>query len=295
MLFKDRPYQFQPATLPESVDQVITDLRYAPGDKHLVDLYLPKGSGPFPVVIDIHGGGLLRGRKSSNKAEPSLKFTAAGFAVVSMGYTLNRAGANDFPNQVAEVRAVCDLCQQVAEQYNLDMDQLNLVGESSGAQLAVLAAATFSKSVALGSLPGVSFGSTFPKISHVIGLYGPYQVDQFPEQFAALGIEPNFPETGGPESFEGIMMDEHRPSEVPDLVAAANPATYFTKQMPTLMLIAGTADAVVPYVQSVNLAKAYEEKTGRPATTIWVPGGHHGTADFDNPEIYQAKVEFLES
>ena len=42
------------------------------------DLYLPKGSGPFPILIGIHGGGWVLGSKDSD--EPLCRDLRARFA-----------------------------------------------------------------------------------------------------------------------------------------------------------------------------------------------------------------------
>ena len=48
-----------------------------------------EGEGPFPVVIDIFGGGWYFGNKSSHKLEPALALLRRGFAVVSINYSLS--------------------------------------------------------------------------------------------------------------------------------------------------------------------------------------------------------------
>lgn len=293
MLFQDKPDIFVPATIPIHATTIFKDINYAPGARHTLDIYLPNGPQNFPVIVDIFGGGLLRGQKSSAKLNPSLRFLADQFAVISMNYRLNEPLANQFPNQIADIRAALDFLSRHATKYHLDMTNVTLVGESSGAQLAVLAAATFTKQHTIGNIPNVTFNPIFPVIKHVIALYGPYKLDQFNHQFQKLGIIPKFSETGTAKSFEGIMLQNHSPKDVPELVAQANPATYFTKKMPPLMLIAGMKDPVVPYLQSVELAKTYHSLVGNQLITHWLPEGVHGPTDYDNDVIYTEKLSFI--
>ncbi|MCC7669183.1 esterase [Leuconostoc pseudomesenteroides] len=292
MLFKDKIYQYVPAKVPDNVT-IFRDVDYASGARHQLDIYRPKTQHTVGVIVDIYGGGLLRGEKSSYKLQPSLRFLADHYAVVSPNYSLNTVHTNHFPNQIAEIRAVLSFLVAHAETYGLNMTDVVLIGESSGAQLAVLTAASISGGVMLGEKPaGAAFGE-LPQISHVIGLYGPYQVDQFVPQFKKLGISPKFSETGSKLSFEGIMLNNQRPADVPELVAQANPATYFSQKMPSLYLLAGTADDVVPYLQSVKLAQEYGDIVGQSAKTTWVSGAHHGPSDFDTDNIYQQKLAFI--
>ena len=292
MQFKDKPYHFIPATIPEAAQTIIRDVDYGPDSHQHLDIYLPTNQQASPVILDLYGGGLLRGQKSSFKLNPSLRFLADGFAVVSMAYRLNTPRHNQFPAQLADISAALHFLAQQASAYHLDMTHITQIGESSGAQLAVLAAASFSAGVPLGPLSPTDL-ATLPPIQRVIGLYGPYQVDQMGPQFQQLGITPQFPETGTADAFEGIMLDHHAPATVPKRVQQANPATYLTPQMPPLFLIAGTKDPVVPYLQSVTLAQQYQIATQRPAKTLWVPGGVHGPADYDTDAIYQEKYLFI--
>jgi len=293
MLFKDKPDTFVPATIPSTARQRYLNIAYASDEHHTLDIYLPTGETTFPVILDIYGGGLLRGRKSSVKLNPSLRFLADGFAVISLNYRLNTPAKNYFPNQIADIRAALDFLRQHANGYQLDMNNVTLIGESSGAQLAALSAASFSAQVSLGTLGSPQTDHSFPIINSIIGLYGPYQVDQFQEQFLKLNITPKFQETGQANAFEAIMLNNTPPKLAPDLVIQANPATYFTSKMPPLMLIAGTKDSVVPYLQSVSLAEAYYKTTGKHAITHWVSGGGHGPKDYDTDVIYQKKLSFI--
>lgn len=291
-MFKDRKYQFVPAKLPEIIEKMHLNVPYMAGKRHQLDVYLPQGTGPFPVIFDIYGGGLLFGDKSSLKLEPSLRFLADKFAIVSVDYTPNTTEHNVFPNQISELRLALIYLNNHAEQYHLNMDDVTVIGESSGAQLAVLSAASFSSNVILGD----AFNDyRIPKIKRVIAMYGPYKLDQFKSEFATLGLQPKFSETGTASAFEGIMLGNQAPKLVPDLVAQANPESYFTYHMPPLMLIAGKHDHVVPYLQSVALSEAYQAKVS-PDTieTVWVDHGDHGPKDYNNVDIHAKKLAFIQ-
>lgn len=49
--------------------RVVRDLDYVPGkdyadNKDRLDLYVPEGRSQFPVIVSLHGGGLVEGDKS---------------------------------------------------------------------------------------------------------------------------------------------------------------------------------------------------------------------------------------
>ncbi|MBZ5969374.1 MULTISPECIES: alpha/beta hydrolase [Leuconostoc gelidum group] len=293
MLFKDRVDTFVPATIPAFANKLFLDVAYTSQPQLRLDIYLPAGKGPFPIILDIYGGGLLRGKKSSFKLNSSLRFLANGFAVISVDYCLNTQFKSQFPNQVSDIRSALEYLSINSAKYQLDMSHVTLIGESSGAQLAVLAAATFSAQYTLGRPSKATINHKFPKVNRVIAMYGPYQVDHFQTQFEALGIKPQFSETGTAQSFEGIMIHDHAPRCVPNLVTQSNPATYFTKNMPPLMLIAGKKDPVVPYLQSVQLAATYRTIVGNHIKTQWLPYGVHGPKDYNNDAIHIQKLTFI--
>ncbi|TYC46137.1 alpha/beta hydrolase [Leuconostoc litchii] len=293
MLFKDKTYKYIPATVPEKV-KIFADVRYAVGERNKLDIYVPEGYENCPIIIDIYGGGMIRGQKSSHKLNPSLRFLHDGFAIVSPDYSFNTVGKRTFPVQIAEMRAVLNFLIQNSDKYGIDRENITLIGESSGAQIALLTAATISESLLLGRIADSTEHTSFPKINSVIGMYGPYKVDEFSKQFAQLNITPQFSETGEAQSFEGIMLGTRRPDKSLSRVLQADPANYFSKNMPPLLLIAGTKDDVVPYLQSVSLAEKYQKKVGKVAEIILIENAHHGPIDFDTSEIYDKKLNFIQ-
>lgn len=291
--FIDLKYTHIPAKT-EGIARKWLDVPYMDGERHGMDIYLPnEGTAPYPVIVDIYGGGLYRGEKSSMKMDASLKLLHEhGYAVVSPNYSM--LWQAPFPTQIYEMKAALRFLHTNGAKYDLDMSRVALVGESSGAQLAVTTAATQHVS----AMEDKSFG-LYPDASEtvnaVIALYGPYEFDQFEKQFAESGIESKFPEVGTAESFQGQLFGERAPKDVPELVKAYNPATYFAAGMPAILGFAGTADPVVPYQQTVNMMHSAREVLGREhAPYHLVEGGVHGPANYMTPEWTAVKAAFLD-
>lgn len=294
MLFIEKPYEFAPVIVPDDVT-VTPDVAYMAGARHTLDIYQPKQatSGLRPVIIDIYGGGLYFGDKSSFKLQNSLKLTKAGFVVVSPDYSL--IWQQPFPTQIHEIKAVIRWVRAHAAEYQIDPQRIILSGESSGAHLAVLTAVTAHQN----TMRDVTFGK-YPEqpetVQAVMASYGPYQMDVMPDQFKVLGLTPKFPETGAANSFEGQMFDQQAPKTVPDLVAEYNPATYFAAGMPPMLILAGNDDHVVPVLQSQNLAVAALQVL--PADQVacwWVQDGDHGPADFAGDDVVAWKLDHLQA
>lgn len=290
--FIERDYQKVPAET-DYIKQQWHDVAYMDGDRHSMDIYLPNdGQGPFPVIVDIYGGGLIFGDKSSHKLEPALRMLDKGYAVVSVDYSLIHQ--KDFPFQIYEIKAALRFLRAHADEYQLDMDRVALMGESSGAHLAVMTGV--SASVDALQNPFMGDNNNQPEIVNaIIAMYGPYAFDQFVSQFEESGVTPKYAETGTAESFEGQMFNKQAPKDVPQRVKNYNPEMYFNDQMPPILAFAGTADAVVPYQQTVNMIDAARQYVPEEKAVLHlVEGTGHGPASYMTPEFTDEKIAFLE-
>src|SRR5256885_1062994 len=63
------------------------------------DLYLPKGTGPFPALVGVHGGGWVQGVRG--QFQHWGKYLAArGVALFAISYRLAKPGQKTFPHAV---------------------------------------------------------------------------------------------------------------------------------------------------------------------------------------------------
>src|SRR5712675_938746 len=103
------------------------------------DLYLPKGAGPFPALVAVHGGGWQQGVRSAFQYwGPHL--AARGYALFAISYRLAKKGTKTFPQAVQDVVAAVRFVRANAAEYRIDANRLGLYGASAGAHLASLAA-----------------------------------------------------------------------------------------------------------------------------------------------------------
>jgi acetyl esterase/lipase len=75
--------------LPENIIEILDIPYIADGHRgHLLDIYYPDNmEGPFPAIIDIHGGGFFYGYKEMNKLY-DYHLAKNGFIVFNMNYRL---------------------------------------------------------------------------------------------------------------------------------------------------------------------------------------------------------------
>lgn len=122
-----------PTTLPGV--RRIDDQSYGPDPQwHRLDLYLPKNARrPLPTIINIHGGGWCYGTKETYQFY-GLNWAQRGFAFVNANYRL--APAVTFPEQLNDVQAYVQWVADHAAKYHLDVNNVFLVGDSAGGQMA---------------------------------------------------------------------------------------------------------------------------------------------------------------
>lgn len=121
---------------PDTVE-VIEDIPYrATGqDCHRLDIYRPKGAaGRLPVIVDLHGGGLLLCSRKTNRLLCG-ELARRGFLVFCLGYPL--VPQADVPQILRDVTAGMDEVSRLLETWGGDRERVYLVGDSAGAFLSV--------------------------------------------------------------------------------------------------------------------------------------------------------------
>ncbi len=100
------------------------------GDKSLLArIYKPRGSGPFPAVIGVHGGAWTSGDRANNQAIDQV-LAAAGVIVVALDFRM--APGWPYPASVADVNYGIRWLKAHAADLNSRADWVGAVGSSSG-------------------------------------------------------------------------------------------------------------------------------------------------------------------
>ncbi|MBX2805172.1 MAG: alpha/beta hydrolase [Hyphomicrobiales bacterium] len=118
------------------------ELTIGGGDTDVVDLWLPEGDGPHPVVLMVHGGcwqKAIADRTLMNYAAEELRQN--GFAVWNVEYRGVDESGGGYPGTFADVALGADALKFFAEQYNLNTNNVIAYGHSAGGHLALWLAA----------------------------------------------------------------------------------------------------------------------------------------------------------
>ena len=117
----------------------VTDIEYLRhGDKPLLArLYKPRGTGPFPIIVDLHGGAWCKKDRTSDAGtdEPLAK---SGVIVVALDFRMPPDAG--YPASLADVNYAIRWCKAHATEWNGRADRVGVLGVSSGGHQAMLAA-----------------------------------------------------------------------------------------------------------------------------------------------------------
>lgn len=116
---------------------VVRNVPYQPtGERaHLLDIYRPTArSGPWPVVVYIHGGSFRILSKDTHWVA-GVQLARAGFLTYMVNYRLSPA--HRFPAAFEDVAAALQWVARNAADHGGDPRQITLAGESAGANLAL--------------------------------------------------------------------------------------------------------------------------------------------------------------
>ena len=105
------------------------------GKPFLARLFRPQGSGPFPVMVELHGGAWVNGtRENGDTANEAL--ARNGVIVVALDFRVPPEAP--YPASLADIHYGIRWCKTQAESWNGIPDKVGVMGTSSGAHQAML-------------------------------------------------------------------------------------------------------------------------------------------------------------
>lgn len=202
---------------------------YGSDPNQFLDFRFPKVKGPFPLVINIHGGYWRAKYNLDHAGHLCAALTASGLATANLEYRRVGNEGGGWPATFADARSAYQFLRQDVRQRNLDPHKFAVVGHSAGGQLALCLAAHESTVTRVVSLAGV------------VDLQRAYQLHL---------------------SNDAVVEFLHgTPGEVPEHYREADP-TQLSIPQARQTLIHGSADDVVPPSFSRDYVAAKQRRTG---------------------------------
>ena len=249
-----------------------------------LDLYIPTvGTGPFPVIVRIHGGGWSGG---SNQPIPALYQTLLqqGFAIASVRYRLTSQATQwapspvTFPAQINDVKGAVRWLRANASTYNLDPRRVGCCGESAGGHLSALLGASggvddYVRNGIFVDIEGNVGGNLqwSSRVQAVADYYGPSDLLNMTPDITNPpgGIDHDSPSSGESrllgwddpgQGLGDIRANLENPlAPYPTLAAlafAASPITHVEPTDPPFIVLHGRQDTVVPFRQGERMRDA---------------------------------------
>lgn len=118
---------------------LVKDIVYshAGGKQRLARLYQPAGTGPFPAVLQVHGGA-WNNKDRTDGQNAALDLAAAGIVVVSIDF--RNAPEAPYPASLCDINYGIRWLKAHAREFGSSPERAGLYGTSSGGHQALLAA-----------------------------------------------------------------------------------------------------------------------------------------------------------
>lgn len=251
------------------------DIEYAnPDDQHLkLNLARPKeGTGPFPAIVCIHGGGFRAGSREGYNGT-ILKLAQNGFIAVTVSYRL--APKYQFPAAVHDTKAAVRWLRTNSKKYNIDPDRIGTTGGSAGGHLALFLGVTGD----VKEFDGDQNAGPSSKVSCVVNVYGPSDFTKsYGKSVDAAEVLP---------LWLGGDLKTHLKTHL-----RASPLYWVTPNAAPTLCIHGTVDKYVHHEQSKWLVEKMKA-AGVEADLLLLEGAGHGFKGADAEKADKAMIEFF--
>ena len=241
---------------------------YATDDNTIgMNIEVPKGEGPFPTILFVHGGYWSQGDLSdyNNEIKEAAK---RGYVAATIDYRLtnekNADGSTKYmwDAQLEDTKCAVRYLRAKAELYNIDDEHIGIAGFSAGAHLALMTG--FTPNIARFEEEGdyKEYSST---VQAVVAFSGPTDLstvyyESQPQQAAQAAAK---------------ALAGGTPKEKPEVYKDASPIEYVNSSKTPVLFIQGQQDKIVPPSQ-VKLMTDALDKASHPEhpVIIYEKAGH---------------------
>ncbi|SHE92947.1 alpha/beta hydrolase [Clostridium fallax] len=245
------------------------------GSKQTLDIYsakkqLPNGS---PVILYVHGGSWMYGDKSiPSVLSPLLDtFREQGFTVISTSYELMRNNVN-FEKQVSDVKDTIRWIHENANKYNLNADEIGVIGTSAGAHLSLLAAYSDDSNFQ-GDL---TLSKNSSKVKYIVDFFGPTNLNTLDYS------------KGSKEMLNVLNHIKDKDS----LINKYSPINYVKEDLPKTLIIHSKKDTIVPYENSIELYNKLKS-TNNKVELLSLENSGHDLSNINKNEVVSLASKIL--
>jgi len=259
--------------------KVFDDETYSAIDSKMrLDVYLPKGVAKPPLMIWVHGGGMIFGNKNTIKYDEGAKLLEVliknGIAVASVNYRL--ATEVPYPVSGQDVKTAVRYLRANATKYGFNPKKFAIGGDSAGGYLSLMAAITGNQK-SLFDDPADPNLKTSASVSAVFDLFGNANMLTMAENKIKYPCQDKTDFAYGSDPKMTIWFGDVTLPENRERVDSSNlyPFLAKNKSLPNFFIFHGTADCSVSKYDSIELDKKVKALKGKSVLKL-SPGENHG-------------------
>ncbi len=223
------------------------------GEPLKLDFVRPRGDGPFPLVVCIHGGGWRQGSRTEYK-DFQTNMAGQGIASASVQYRL--APQATFPAPLDDIKAALEFLLADSSQFKIDASRIIWFGGSAGGHLALL--------VGLEDRPNY-------RTRLILNGAGPTDLRTFRSLPTGDDVLKRFVTRNSSELLEDFLGTPDRKA---DVFKRASPIEHVRKEGPRIVTIHGGKDDIVPLAQAQLLHSKLREIKASERLIVGASGGH---------------------
>ncbi len=244
------------------------------GEDLLMDVSWPDGPGPFPMVVNIHGGAFFMSTKAIDEAL-CRALTNRGYVVLNVNYRL--APQHQFPTLVNDCLGAVIWAKAHAGEYHGDPTRVAVSGGSAGGNLAGMVALAWDEPRFTPTFTAEGLDASTKAAVVIFGVWDMTIMD--------------FPGSDRENPYLGATF-----ADDPEIFARASPVSYLDRDhIPPMMLVCGDEDGLYPQSVAVNVKLT---ELGAPHLFYTASGKGHGFTNWhwqdEAKAAYEAIADWLD-
>ena len=248
------------ASVRGTYDIDVTDIEYRRdgGTPILMKLFQPKGAGPFPIMIDLHGGAWCTGdRNNDTKINEAL--ARSGVVVAALDFRMPPVAS--YPGSLQDIHYAIRWLKVRAPQMKARADRVGAIGISSGGHQGMLLAIR-PDDARYGALPLPGADGIDARLQCVVMCWP--VIDPIGRYHYAKKIQA----AGGtyPEEIDRVIPSQDKYWVTEAAMAEGAPARILeageAAATPPVLVVQGTADKMHPRPHLDRFADAYRRRGG---------------------------------
>jgi acetyl esterase/lipase len=250
----------KPAAVPGADAFTVEDIEYLhhDGKPLLLRLFRPNGAGPFPLLIDVHGGAWC-GQDRTSDALFNEALANSGVVVAALDFRMPPTAG--YPASLADINYAIRWLKARADELKSRADRVGLLGVSSGAHQAMLSAMRprDPRYAAIPLLRHAGLDATVAAVVLVWPVIDPLRRFHHAKRLQAAGGK-------YPEQIDRVIPLHIKFWQTEEAMEEGNPVGILDRgeavEMPPVLYVQGGNDVVHPRVDLERFVASYRKRGG---------------------------------